>query len=67
MLFKGPFKFIYKGKHLPGFVVKVDTDATIKLDNSGNEPISIGNELLPSIGESIAMAIEEFSDNDSSR
>lgn len=64
MLFKGPFKFIYKGKHLPGFIVKVDTDATIKLDNSGNdEKTSIGKELIPSISDSIRLGIEEFTDS----
>lgn len=61
MLFKRPFNFIYKGKYLPGFIVKVDTDATVKLDKS-KEPISIGNELVPSITESIQTAIEEFTD-----
>ena len=64
MLFKGPFRFIYKGKHLPGFIVKVDTDATIKLDNSATkESISVKEDLIPSITESIETVIEEFTDS----
>ena len=61
LFFKPPFRFIYKGKYFPGFIAKVDADTTIKLDRD-KELTSIGNELIPSITESIQTAIEDFTD-----
>jgi len=61
MIFFNPFKLIFKGKYIPGFVVNVNSNTTVETDNSTK---SIKEDIIPmiqTIGESV---YEELSDSD---
>ena len=61
MKFTEPFKFIFKGKIFPGFVVKVNTDATVKVKDA-EIPISITEEAIPRLNDIKDVLIEEIKD-----
>jgi hypothetical protein len=56
MKFTEPFKFIFKGKIFPGFVVKVDTDTNVKVQD-----IDL-TDTLPKLNDVKDVLIEEIKD-----
>ena len=58
MKFTEPFKFIFKGKMFPGFVVKVDTDTNVKVNDTD---INL-DETVPRLNDVKNVLIEEIKD-----
>ena len=60
-MFNIPFKLTYKGKSLPGFIIKVNTDANIDINNTKIN--SIKEDIIPVIEDISQSLLEEINDN----
>ena len=60
-MFNIPFKLTYKGKVIPGFIIKVNTDANIDINNTKIN--SIKEDIIPAIEDISQSLLEEINDN----